>query len=278
MTNKPAVILKSNILMEDSMNQLSGLLKISIIGLLLASCAPSAKQIKEAVEKDPSIVFTAIEKAPDQFIEVVMKAQQNAQKVAGERAQQDEQKQREEEFKNPLKPEIEQDRVIFGNKSAPITIVEYSDFECPYCSRGYQTMQQLKKEYGDKVRIVYKHLPLDFHPLAMPAARYFEAIAMQGHAKAEKFHDLVFEKQAEMKDKGEALFKELAKKAGADMKKVEAALKSEKIAQRINADTAEAQKFNFSGTPGYLVNGISLKGAYPLAAFKDIIDRQLSGK
>ncbi len=260
------------------MNQLSGLLKISIIGLLLASCAPSAKQIKEAVEKDPSIVFTAIEKAPDQFIEVVMKAQQSAQKVAGERAQQDEQKQREEEFKNPLKPEIEEGRVIFGHKSAPITIVEYSDFECPYCSRGYQTMKQLKKEYGDKVRIVYKHLPLDFHPLAMPAARYFEAIAMQDHAKAEKFHDLVFEKQGEMKDKGEALFKELAKKVGADLKKVEAALKSEKIAQRINADTAEAQKFNISGTPGYLVNGISLKGAYPLAAFKDIIDRQLSAK
>lgn len=260
------------------MNQLSGILKLSIVGLLLASCAPSAKQIKEAVEKDPSIVFTAIEKAPDQFIEVVMKAQQSAQKVAGERAQQEEQKQREEEYKNPLKPEIEEGRVIFGNKSAPITIVEYSDFQCPYCSRGYQTMKQIKKEYGDKVRLVFKHLPLDFHPLAVPAARYFEAIAQQDHAKAEKFHDLVFENQGEMQGKGEALFKELAKKTGADMKKVEAALKSEKITQRINADTAEAQKFNFSGTPGYLVNGISLKGAYPFAAFKEIIDRQLTAK
>lgn len=260
------------------MNQLSGLLKISVTALLLASCAPSAKQIKEAVEKDPSIVFIAIEKAPDKFIEVVMAAQQNAQKVAGERAQQDEQKQREEEFKNPLKPEIEEGRVIFGNKSAPITIVEYSDFQCPYCSRGYQTMKQIKKDYGDKVRIVFKHLPLDFHPLAMPAARYFEAIALQDHAKAEKFHALVFESQGEMQGKGEALFKELVKKVGADMKKVESALKNEKITQRINADLEEARKFNFSGTPGYLINGISLKGAYPAAAFKEIIDRQLASK
>jgi len=264
--------------MEDSMNQLTRISKLSIISVLLASCAPNAKQIKEAIEADPSIVFSAIEKAPVQFIEVVMKAQQNAQKMAGDRAQQDEQKQREEEFKNPLKPEIEETRVIFGNKSAPITIVEYSDFQCPYCSRGYQTMQQLKKDYGDKVRFVYKHLPLDFHPLAMPGARYFEAIAMQDHTKAEKFHNLVFENQAEMQSKGEAIFKELAKKVGADMKKIEASLKSEKIDQRIAADSAEAKKFNFSGTPGYLINGISLKGAYPIAAYKEIIDRQLTGK
>lgn len=260
------------------MNQLIRISQFSVIALLFASCAPTAQQIKETIQSDPTIVFSAIEKAPDQFIEVVMKAQQNAQKVASERAQQEEQKQREEEFKNPLKPEIEASRVIFGNKSAPITIVEYSDFQCPYCSRGYQTMKDLKKAYGDKVRFVFKHLPLDFHPLAVPAARYFEAIAMQDHAKAEKFHDLVFENQSQMQGKGEALFKELAKKVGADMKKVEASLKSEKITERINADSEEARKFNMSGTPGYLINGISLRGAYPLAAFKEIIDRQLSAK
>ena len=257
------------------MNQLVRLTKFSIIGLLLASCAPTAQQLKEAVEKDPSIVFIAIEKSPDKFIEVVMKAQQSAQKVAADRAQEDEQKQREEEFKNPMKPVIEEGRVIFGNKSAPITIVEYSDFQCPYCSRGYATMKELKKQYGDKVRFVFKHLPLDFHPLAVPAARYFEAIAQQDHSKAEKFHDLVFENQGQMQSKGEGLFKELAKKSGADMKKLEASLKDEKITKRIDADMDEARKFNMSGTPGYLINGISLRGAYPIAAFKEIIDRQL---
>ena len=161
--------------------------------LSLTFCAPTAKQIKEVIEKDPSIVFVAIEKEPEKFIEIVNKAAQEAQKKQQEKAFDEEKKQRDAEFANPLKPEIQDDRVMFGKKDAPITIVEYSDFECPYCSRGYQTVKQVKAEYGDKVRVIFKHLPLDFHPMAEPAARYFEAIAMQDHAKAEKFHDEIFQ-------------------------------------------------------------------------------------
>lgn len=247
---------------------------ISVVSL--SACSPSSSQLKKAIEADPSIVFVAIEKDPMKFIEVVNKAAQDAQRQAGEKAQQDEQKSREEEFKNPLKPVVEEGRVIFGKKDAPITIVEYSDFQCPYCSRGYQTMQQVRQEYKDKVRIVFKHLPLDFHPLAMPAAQYFEAIAKQSHEKAEKFHDAMFEKQASMKDKGEKLFTETAKKLGVDMKKLAADLKDEKVMARITADMEEARKFNFSGTPGFIINGVTLKGAYPFKDFKVIIDQHLS--
>lgn len=249
---------------------------LAALSFAVTACAPSAKQLKEAVEKDPSIVFSAIEKHPDKFIEVVMKAQQDAQKVSAEKAQEDEKKQRDEEFANPLKPEISDTRVIFGNKAAPITIVEFSDFQCPYCSRGYQTIQQVRKEYGDKVRVVFKHLPLDFHPLAMPAAKYFEAIAQQSPEKAEKFHDTIFENQNMLKDKGEKYFAEVAKKVGADVKKLEIALKDEKIQKQIEADMEEAKKFNMSGTPGFVINGVTLRGAYPFPAFKEIIDRHLA--
>ena len=247
-----------------------------LAALTFSSCAPSAKQLKEAIEKDPSIVFAAIEKDPAKFIEVVNKAAQDAQKVAGERAQTDEKASRDAEFKNPLKPELQDGRVIFGKKEAPITIFEYSDFQCPYCSRGYQTIKQVRKEYGDKVRVVFKHLPLDFHPLAMPAAKYFEAIARQSHEKAEKFHDMIFESQAQMKDKGEKLLSETAKKVGVDMKKLETDLKDEKIAAKIAVDMEEAKKFGMSGTPGFIINGVSLKGAYPFPEFKTIIDQHLS--
>lgn len=264
---------KENLLKTTKSFQLA---LVATLAFAIAACAPSAKQLKEAVEKDPSIVFTAIEKNPDKFIEVVMKAQQEAQKVAGDRAQEEEKKQRDAEYANPLKPEIDETRVIFGNKAAPITIVEFSDFQCPYCSRGYQTVQQVRKEYGDKVRIVFKHLPLDFHPLAMPAAKYFEAIAQQSAEKAEKFHDMIFENQGMLKDKGEAYFAEVTKKVGADLKKVQAALKDEKIQKRIDADMAEAKNFNMSGTPGFIINGVSLRGAYPFPAFKEIIDRHLA--
>lgn len=242
----------------------------------LFSCKPTPEDIKKAVEQDPSIVFVAIEKAPDKFMEVVMKAQQEAQAVAGKKQQEEETKSRDAEFANPLKPVIQEDRAFFGNKSAPITIVEYSDFQCPFCKRGYQTIDQVKKEYGDKVRILFKHMPLDFHPLAMPAAKYYEAIALQDHGKAEAFHDAVFSNQEAMKDKGEGLFKEVAKKVGADMKKLEADLKSEKIQKIIDADMAEARSFNINGTPGFVINGVSLRGAYPFPAFKEIIDKHLA--
>ena len=253
-------------------------LTIAISALTFAACAPTAKQLKDAVEKDPSIVFAAIEKDPAKFIEIVNKAAQDAQKVGAEKAQDEEKKSRQAEFTNPLVPVIEDGRVIFGNKDAAVTIVEYSDFQCPYCSRGYQTIQQVRKEYGDKVRIIFKHLPLDFHPLAMPAAKYFEAIAKQDASKAEKFHDTVFENQGVLKDKGEGYFKEVAKKLGVDTKKLETDLKDSKVQARITADMEEAKKFNMSGTPGFLINGVSLRGAYPFAAFKEIIDQHLSKK
>lgn len=246
--------------------------------LLLTSCAPSAKQLKEAVEKDPSIVFAAIEKDPEKFIEVVNKAAREAQAKGAEKAAQEETSKRDEEFKNPLQPEIDENRAFSGPKNAPITIVEYSDFQCPYCARGYQTINEVKKEYGDKVRLLFKHLPLDFHPLAMPAAKYFEAIARQDAAKAYKFHDFIFENQGDLNSKKEAFLKEMAKKAGADMKKLEKDLADPAIEAIIAKDVAEAQKFGISGTPGFIINGVSLKGAYPFPEFKSIIDRHLAGK
>lgn len=248
-----------------------------IIGAAVAmtACAPNGKQLKEAIEKDPSIVFVAIEKDPEKFIEVVNKAARDAQNKGAEKAQQEEGKKRDEEFANPLQPKIEEGRAIQGPADAKITIVEYSDFECPYCSRGYQTIQEVKKEYGNQVRIVFKHLPLDFHPKAMPAAKMFEAVARQSAEKAYKFHDIVFENQGDLRSKGEAFLKDAAKKAGADMKKVEKDLADPKLMDRINADMEEAKGFGFSGTPGFLINGVSLRGAYPFSEFKVIIDRHL---
>jgi protein-disulfide isomerase len=249
----------------------------AMVSSILVACAPNAKQLKEAIEKDPSIVFAAIQKDPEGFIEVVNKAARDAQSKGAEKAQQEENQKRDEEFKNPLKPEVQEGRAILGPQNAPITIVEYSDFECPYCSRGYQTMKEVKKAYPDQVRIVFKHLPLDFHPKAMPAAKYFEAIARQSAEMAYKWHDLIFENQNDLRSKGEAFMKDSAKKVGADLKKLEKDLNDPKLMERINADIEEAKKFGISGTPGFIINGVSLKGAYPFSEFKTIIDRHLAG-
>lgn len=246
--------------------------------LTAAGCAPTPQQIKEAIEKDPSIVFVAIEKDPVKFIEIVNKAARDAQSKMAEKQQEEETKKRDEEFKNPLKPEIQEGRAIHGPADAPITVVEFSDFECPYCSRGYNTVKEVLKAYPGKVKFVFKHLPLEFHPKAMPAAKYFEALNRQSSEKAYAFHDMIFENQDKLKSQGEAYMKETAKKIGADLKKLEKDLADATLMDRINADVAEAQKFGISGTPGFVINGVSLKGAYPFSEFKTIIDRHLGGK
>jgi len=249
------------------------------LAFAMTACAPSAKQLKEAIENDPSIVFVAIEKDPEKFIEVVNKAARDAQGKGAEKAQQEEAQKRDQEFANPIQAKVEEGRAILGPANAKITIIEYSDFECPYCARGYQTVKEVMKAYPNDVRLVFKHLPLDFHPKAMPAAKYFEAVARQGAEKAYIYHDFIFEDQAALRTRGEAFMKEAAKKAGADMKKLEKDLADPKLMERIEADMAEARQFDFSGTPGFLINGVSLRGAYPFAEFKTIIDRHLaSGK
>ena len=251
-------------------------LLLAPLAILLALGCTSKSQVQKMVEENPDIVFAAIKANPKKFVEVVNEAVKKAQESSHEDEAKQEQARMEEEMKNPKVPVVEDGRVIFGAKAAPITIVEYSDFQCPYCSRGYLTVKEVEKAYGDKVRIVFKHLPLEFHPLAMPAAKYFEAIALQDHTKAEKFHDEIFKNQKDLNQDGEKFLKNMAKKVGANLAKVEKDINSEAVQKRIAADMEEAKKFDFQGTPGFLINGISLRGAYPAPEFKKIIDKLLA--
>lgn len=253
----------------------SSLLLATFAAVVVGGCT-SKQQMEKIIAENPEIVFQAIKANPKKFVETVNEAVRSAQEAGREDEAKQEQARMEEEMKNPKVAVIEEGRVIFGNKGAPITIVEYSDFQCPYCSRGFQTVKQLEKDYGDKIRIVFKHLPLEFHPMAMPAAKYFEAIAIQDHKKAEKFHDEIFSNQKELSADGEKFLKATAKKVGANMAKLEKDLNSEAVQKRIAADMEEAKKFEFSGTPGFLINGVSLRGAYPPPEFKKIIDKQLA--
>lgn len=245
--------------------------------LLILPLIGCSAALEKAVEQNPDIVFNAIKKNPKKFIEVVNEAARAAQDDARKNEEQEEKARMDEEFKNPKSPKIEESRVVFGPKTAPITIVEYSDFQCPYCTKGYENVKQVRQMYGDKVRLVYKHLPLEGHPKAMPAAKYFEALALQLPDKVEKFHDEIFTNQGKLNEKGEDFLKEVAKKLGANMKKLADDLNSEPVQKRIAADMEEARQFGFNGTPGFLINGVSLRGAYPPPYFKTIIDRQLGG-
>ena len=262
--------------MKASLKALSSSLLV-VAGLV--ACAPSAPQLKKVMEDNPDILYSVIQKDPKKFLDVVNEAAQKARSAEEQKFVEEEKNRREEEFKNPKKPEIDDKRAAIGPKDAPVTIVEYSDFQCPYCRKGHATMDEVAKAYGDKVRIVFKELPIErIHPMAMIAAKYYESVALQDPAKATKFKAIVFEKQDKLVAEGEKFLEATTKEVGANVAKVKKDLTSDEVKKRIEGDTTEANKFGFSGTPGYLVNGVSIKGAYPFEEFKSIIDRQLAKK
>src|SRR5262249_34970741 len=145
---------------------------------------------------------------------------------------------REKFFKDPLKPYLGPDQAFRGPKEAKITVVEYTDFECPFCSRGASTMAELKKKYSDKVRVTVKHLPLPFHPQAMISAQYFEAIRMQNAESAWDFHDKVFAGQDKLRADGEKFLKSIASgyKGKVDMARLAKDVKSDAVIKKIKAD------------------------------------------
>lgn len=248
------------------------LIILTIIALLFSACNVNEKQLAETLKKNPKILTDAIKENPAEFIEALNEAVKSAQKDMRAKQEEAEKQKLEEAFNSPLKAEIRDDEMIRGPKDAPITLIEYSDFECPFCTKGYKTVSELMDKYGDKIRFIYKHLPLSFHPNAMPAAQYFEAIRMQDEKKAAKFHDKIFEDQGGLR-KGDKFLKKLAKDVGADMAKLQKDLNSKEVKQRISQDMAEAKKFGFQGTPGFLLNGVPVKGAYPTSHFVDIVEK-----
>ena len=166
-----------------------------------AGAAISREDLKKALDANPDLVISALRKADKaKFFEFIVESQQEFQKKKMQDDAKREETERENAFKNPLKAEITDASRQRGPKDAPITIVEYSDFQCPYCSQGYKNLEELRKKYGTKLRVVFKNFPLNFHPLAMPAAQWFEALAIQSPEKAWAFHDALFENQSKMGD------------------------------------------------------------------------------
>jgi protein-disulfide isomerase len=245
---------------------------------LLASCRsePSAADIERQLQQHPDILYRLIEQHPAEIISALNKAAQVAQAELQKSAVRDASAKLEAEFQTPKLPALDH-RVAFGNPAAPITIVEYSDFQCPYCRRERDVLVQVMRKYGDQVRLVVKQTPLDMHPQAMISALTYEAVARQDPAKAFKLYDELFNNQARLGAQGAAYLDEAVKAVGADPVRAKADAQSDAVKATVAADLAEFQKFGFVGTPGFLINGVSLEGSRPAAEFERIIDRHLAG-
>ena len=157
-----------------------------------------------------------------------------------------------------------------GKADAPITLIEFSDFECPYCARVQSTLKSVQKTYGDKIRLVFRHYPLPFHKGAPKAAEASQCAADQGQFWA--FHDGLFDDQD---DFTQARFEKLAATLKLDSKTFKKCLSSGRHAGRVAADGKEGQRLGISGTPTFFVNGIKLVGAVSLRQFQKTIDAEL---
>jgi protein-disulfide isomerase len=160
-----------------------------------------------------------------------------------------------------------------GPKNALVTIVAFSDFECPFCSRVVPTLKQIEEEYKGKVRVAFKHQPLPFHANAKGAANASMAAHEQG--KFWEYHDKLFANQRAL---DRASLEKYAQELGLDMGKFKAALDSNKYEAQVTADMSEATRMGVSGTPTFFINGRSVVGAQPIEAFKRIIDEELKKK
>lgn len=163
-----------------------------------------------------------------------------------------------------------------GDKNAKVVVVEYLDFQCPFCKRFFdQTLSQIKSKYVNtgKARFVYKHFPLDFHPYAEPAALASECANEQG--KFLEYHDLIFNNQEKLSD---SIYTIWAQQLNLDMNKFNDCFDSKKYLSKIQNDYKEGQSKGISGTPGFLINGRLLSGAQPYSAFEQIIEEELGNR
>lgn len=169
---------------------------------------------------------------------------------------------------------------MLGNPKAKVTIVEFSDFQCPYCRTFFEdTYGKLKKEYIDtgKVRLVFRNFPLSFHSMAKPAA--LAAQCAQEQNKFWQYHDALFVEQAK-KGQGTISFsatdlKTWAQGIGLNIQQFSQCLDSQKYSAKIDADIAAAGTAGVNGTPSFFINGQLLVGAQPYSEFKALIDDAL---
>ncbi len=162
---------------------------------------------------------------------------------------------------------------ILGPKDAPITIVEFADFQCPFCIRHAQeTYPLLLQNYGDKIRFVYKDFPLtSLHPDAYPAALSAQCAREQN--KFWEYHDLLFTGTLGL---GRQAYDAYAQQLGLDMTAFDKCLDDQKYSDLVQADLALGKKIGVNSTPTFFINGIALVGAMPYDTFAQIIDYELS--
>jgi protein-disulfide isomerase len=164
------------------------------------------------------------------------------------------------------------DAPFVGKADAKVTLVEYSDFQCPFCAKGHEVINQIKKKYGNKIKIAFKHFPLPFHNHAKVAAEASMCANEQKMSYFWEFHDAMFLDQAKLSKED---LKAKARKIGLDGNKFDQCLDSGKFTAYVNKDMEDGKTVGVKSTPTFFVNGKLISGAQPIEVFSEVIDSEL---
>ena len=181
------------------------------------------------------------------------------------------QKHKATDLLEPPRIKVEAKGFSKGPEDAPITIVEFADYECGYCGKAMENLELVMKKYPGKIKLIYRDFPLDFHPNAIPASIAARCAGAQG--KFWEMHTKLFQNQSALTA---ANFMAWAKELGLNQTQFETCSKDDTMAVAIQADTMAGSSVGVTGTPAFFVNGILLSGAQPPEAFSKIIDRELA--
>lgn len=166
--------------------------------------------------------------------------------------------------------QIAEDDHVRGRPDADIVIVEYGDFQCPYCARAHPTLAGLQKQYGERIALVWRHLPLGMHPYAEAMAEAAEAAGAQG--KFWEMHDSLFEHQAQM---APAQLPLLAQDMGLDAARFDQDMSTRRYCERIQAQAEEGKSQGASGTPSFFINGERYHGDSDRESLTAAVERYL---
>ncbi len=243
--------------------RLPGLLVIVLCIVLISRWLPEQAGASEITPQLREQVLQIIRENPEVILESVQSYQQKQQEQK-KKAQQSILQQMQA---NP-RGTIGQSPTI-GAKNSKILLVEFSDFQCPYCAKAHATLKEFMAKHGDSVTLVYKHLPLtSIHPQALPAAKAAWAAGQQG--KFWPFHNALFENQSQL---GEDFYLATAKSLGLDLAKFDRDRASKAAEAAINQDLELAEKLGVEGTPFFAMNGEAFSGAVDLSDLEEAVAR-----
>ncbi|MCL1985657.1 MAG: thioredoxin domain-containing protein, partial [Betaproteobacteria bacterium] len=242
----------------------------------VTACAASqteeefAVMLRQALKKHPEIVLDILREHSESVLDI-------AQQGSNVRRKKNMETQWREDLKQP-KSVATANRPVLGPADAPVTIIAFSDFTCPYCQQAAEVLDRIIKDRPQEVKVIFKHMPHGQDSPARLAAEYFVAASFQNDRAPWLLYKSFFTEPEKLSSDAQNFAAKAAEQAGLDMKKLGSDLKNKKVSAVIEEDLADAKKLGVEGTPYFLVNNLIIRGAVPFDIFNAAVDMAIANK